>query len=184
MATSTIELFGYFNWAKVFEHNRDQGPYDKETDGAISIDLLMDEENLKKYKASGIGRTVKTDPEGRGFTVKFKRPWKDKYGRDWAGGPIGVYQDDGQPWNPEVNIGNMSYGALYVDVYTTNKGNGSRLKAIQILELVPYVTDGGGSQGASSWSPPDRTAGKAETPSPVPPTPAPTTDIGDDEIPF
>ena len=47
MATKTIELTGILEWAKLFEGNRDNGEYDVETDGATTVDIIMDDATFK-----------------------------------------------------------------------------------------------------------------------------------------
>ena len=80
MATKTIELTGTLEWAKLFESNRDNGEYDADTDGATTVDLIMDETTLAAMKGAGIRKVPKASDGGH--RVKFKRPWADQYGRE------------------------------------------------------------------------------------------------------
>lgn len=144
MATKTIELHGILEWAKLFEHNRDTGSFDVETDGATTVDIILDDDNLKKMQSEGVRKQPKPDAEGRGTRVKFKRPWKDKFERDWAAGAPDVYGPDGSTWDGETLIGNGSIGVVFVDVYDTSMGKGSRLRAVQVIDPVSYESDGGG----------------------------------------
>ena len=59
MATNTIELTGTLEWAKLFESNRDNGEYDVETDGATTVDLIMDEKTLKAMKDAGVRKSAR-----------------------------------------------------------------------------------------------------------------------------
>ena len=141
MATKTIELHGIIEWAKLFEHNRD---FKFDPDGITSVDLVMDDSNMEKFRASKIRLGQSPDEQGRGTRVKFKRKWKDSAG-DWAGGAPNVYGPDGSAWDSETLIGNGSIGAVYVDVYDTKHGPGSRLKAVQVIDHVEY--EGSGDSG-------------------------------------
>lgn len=159
MATKTIELQGILEWTKVFESNRDQGEFDVETDGATTVDIIMDDENLKLMKDAGVRKQGKMDDEGRGTRVKFKRPWKDKFDREWAAGPPSVYGPDGSVWTEEDGlIGNGSIGVVFVDVYDTKMGKGTRLSGVQVIDHVEFDGEGGGTSGPK---PKDYTAGKA-----------------------
>ena len=76
MATTTIELNGIITWAKLFEGNRDMGDYDKETNGACSVDLIMDEDNFKIIEKF----TQNCQLEGEkitmdGLRINFKNGW-------------------------------------------------------------------------------------------------------------
>jgi hypothetical protein len=115
MATKTIEITCTLEWAKLFESNRDNGKYDTETDGATTIDALVDEATSRQIEESGIRKTGK--PEAGGIRYKFKRPWKDQFGRDWAAGPPKVFGPDGSEWPDGELIGNGSIGVVFVDVY-------------------------------------------------------------------
>jgi len=55
MATRKVKLSGIAEWAKVFTQNRDMEGFDgvyKDHNGACTIDLIMDEDNLAALKAS------------------------------------------------------------------------------------------------------------------------------------
>ena len=164
MATKTIELHGILEWAKLFESNRDQGEYDAETDGATTVDIIMEDDVFKMMKDAGVRKQGKADPDGRGTRVKFKRPWKDKFDRDWAGGPPKVYGPDGSEWTAESGlIGNGSIGVVYVDVYDTNMGQGARLSGVQVIDHVAFEGEGGTPPGPT---PKDYTKGAGSTPKP------------------
>jgi len=145
MATKTIELTGTLEWAKLFEDNRDNGEYDVETDGATTVDLIMDEKTLKAMKDAGVRKQPK-EAEG-GYRVKFKRPWKDKFDREWAAGPPKVFGPDGSVWPDGELIGNGSVGVVFVDVYDTKMGKGCRLNGVQVIDHVSFEGAGGQSAG-------------------------------------
>lgn len=182
MATKTIELKGTLEWAKLFEGNRDQGQYDTATDGATTIDILLDDAGLKIAKDAGVQKKGKR--EGNLTRIKFKRGWSDPFDRDWAGGPPKVFGPSGAEWTRDDGlIGNGSEGIVFVEVYDTKVGIGTRLAGVQVVDLVAFGGDGGGGS-APSISPKDYTNGATKTSSP---TPAPTDHSDsymDDEIPF
>lgn len=177
MATKTIELTGTLEWAKLFEGNRDQGEYDIETDGATTVDLVMEEATFKTMKDSGVRKQAK-EAEG-GYRVKFKRPWADKFGRDWAAGPPKVFGPDGSDWPADELIGNGSVGVVFLDVYDTKMGKGCRLAGVQVIDHVAF--EGAGGQGFSI-KPKDYTSGAPSTPSSPPPSPTKVEEF--DDIPF
>lgn len=180
MATNTIELHGILEWAKLFESNRDNGEYDVETDGATTVDLIMDDETFKAMKDAGVRKQGKPDPEGRGIRVKFKRPWKDKFDREWAAGPPKVFSPSGSEWSPDDGlIGNGSIGVVFLDVYDTKMGKGCRLNGVQVIDHVVFESDGGGGV-PSGIKPRDYTQGKPEAPA----KPTQTSKAPPGDIPF
>ncbi len=163
----TIEVFGTLEWAKLFEQNRDMGPYDQETNGATSVTIIVDKDEQKKLKESGSQKKPvmkKLEEEGV-IAYNFKRPWEDKYGRDWAGGAPKVFGPDGSAWDLEVDglIGNGSKGVVVLDVYETAKGVGTRLVAVQVIEHVPYVNPDGSEFKPAGYQPRDFTKEAAPT---------------------
>jgi len=171
MATKTIELKGTLEWAKLFEGNRDQGQYDEDTDGATTVDILMDADTFKTMQDAGIRKQGKV--EGDLTRVKFKRGWSDPFGRDWAAGPPKVFGPTGTEWGTTDGlIGNGSQGVVFVEVYDTKKGIGSRLAGVQIIDLVVYESEGGGTGGPAlaprdySSNIPGTTPKKASKPAP------------------
>ena len=68
MATRRVKLTGIGEWAKVFASNRDMLGYDgayREFDGACTIDVILDEDNMAALKASRSIKKGKPDPQGR-----------------------------------------------------------------------------------------------------------------------
>ena len=178
MATNTIELQGTLEWAKLFEGNRDKGEFDQETDGATTIDIILDDDNLAIMKAAGVRKQAKA-ADGGGHRVKFKRGWKDPFDRDWAAGAPNVFQPNGEAWAPDNGlIGNGSTGVVFVDVYDTKMGKGARLAGVQVITHVEFEGEGG---GGSSVKPKDYTAGAAPSGAAAK---TPVKQDMDDEIPF
>jgi len=181
MATKTIELTGTLEWAKLFESNRDNGEYDVETDGATTVTLLMEDDVFKAMKDAGVRKQGKPDPDGKGIRVTFKRPWKDKFDREWAGGAPKVFTPAGEEWDMSTDglIGNGSVGVVFLDVYDTKMGKGCRLSGVQVVDHVEF--EGGGGGGAPAIKPRNYTGQSSETPTPKA---APASKESPGDIPF
>lgn len=144
MATRKVKLTGTAQWAKVFESNRDtegfEGAY-KDHNGACSIDLIMDDENMEKLRKSRSMKKGTPDPDGLGTKVKFIRKFEENYG----GGAPTVKHVDGRIWDEEEDgyIGNGSTVGIVLTVYDTSRKGivGTRLDSVVVIEHVPY-TDG------------------------------------------
>lgn len=161
MATRKVKLSGIAEWAKVFTQNRDMEGFDgvyKDHNGACTIDLIMDDDNLAALKASRSMKKGSPDPQGRGTKVKFVR--KFDTGRDWDGGAPTVKKSDGSDWDfsSDGPIGNGSTVEVELSVYDTSRPNivGTRLDKVTVLDHVEYIRDTAGETA----SPP--TAAKQE----------------------
>mgnify|MGYP002260426711 FL=1 len=146
MATRKVKLSGIAEWAKVFEQNRDHKGYEgayEDFDGACTIDLIIDDDNLNLLQASRSMKKGSPDKEGRGTKVTFVR--KFDTGRDWDSGPPVVLKSDDTPWNLEADglIGNGSKVEVHLAVYDTKRRDivGTRLDKIKVLDLVKYVSE-------------------------------------------
>ena len=161
MATRKVKLTGIAEWAKVFTQNRDMEGFDgvyKDHNGACTIDLIMDEDNLAALKASRSMKKGSPDPQGRGTKVKFIR--KFDTGRDWDSGAPVVKKSDNSDWDfsSDGPIGNGSTVEVELSVYDTSRPNivGTRLDKVTVLDHVEYIRDTAGETA----SPP--TAAKQE----------------------
>ena len=146
MATRKVKLTGIAEWAKVFTQNRDMEGFDgvyKDHNGACTIDLIMDEDNLTALKASRSMKKGSPDPQGRGTKVKFIR--KFDTGRDWDSGAPVVKKSDGTDWDYDLDgtIGNGSTVEVLLSVYDTKMKSivGTRLDSVTVLDHVQYVPD-------------------------------------------
>lgn len=186
MATTMVEIEGIFEWAKVFENNRDF-KYSEETDGEYQISVVMDKANADKLRDAGCRRKITTDPEGRGFVVRLTRPHAGK--NAWACGQPQVAGPDGTAWDIRENglIGNGSSGRVLASVFTTTKGTGTRLEAIQVVDHVQFVSEGGDGDapkgGVNSFFK-DMTGSTPKQPVTPAPKAASSAPIPEDEIPF
>ena len=146
MATRKVVLTGIAEWAKVFEDNRDlkgfEGAYE-EFDGACTIDMILDKENMDRLSASRSMKKGSPDAEGRGTRVRFVR--KFNTGRDWDSGSPVVVKSDGTKWDMDVDglIGNGSTVAVTLSVYDTSRKSivGTRLDRVKVLEHVKPPSD-------------------------------------------
>ena len=146
MATRKVKLTGIAEWARVFESNRDMDGFDgvyRDHDGACTIDLIMDDDNLTALKASRSMKKGSPDPQGRGTKVKFIR--KFNTGKDWDSGAPVVKKSDGTDWDYDLDgtIGNGSTVEVVLSVYDTKMKSivGTRLDAVTVLDHVQYVPD-------------------------------------------
>ncbi len=121
----------------------------QDCDGACTIDLIMDDDNLAALKASRSMKKGTPDPEGRGTKVKFIR--KFNTGRIgivcaycyWADGSFLYYDTDG-------TIGNGSNVEIELSVYDTSRPNivGTRLDKVKVVDHVAYVADTAGDDAS------------------------------------
>jgi len=146
MATRKVKLSGIAEWAKVFEQNRDHKGYEgayEDFDGACTIDLIIDDDNLNLLQASRSMKKGSPDREGRGTKVTFVR--KFDTGRDWDSGPPTVLKSDDTPWNLEADglIGNGSKVEVHLAVYDTKRRDivGTRLDKVKVTDLVRYESE-------------------------------------------
>jgi hypothetical protein len=153
MATRKVKLTGIAEWARVFESNRDMDGFDgvyRDHDGACTIDLIMDDDNLAALKASRSMKRGTVDAEGRGTKVKFIR--KFNTGKDWDSGAPIVQKSDGSTWdiNSDGTIGNGSTVEVELSVYDTSRPNivGTRLDKVKVLDHVVYVADTAGDEAS------------------------------------
>ena len=146
MATRKVILVGIAEWAKVFEDNRDmkgfEGAYE-EFDGACTIDMFLDKENMDRLIASKSMKKGSPDAEGRGTRVRFVR--KFNTGRDWDSGSPTDLKSDGTKWDMDIDglIGNGSIVAVTLSVYDTSRKSivGTRLDRVKVLEHVKPPSD-------------------------------------------
>jgi len=178
-----VELEGIIEWAKLFEHNRDQKGYNDayvDTNGRTTVNFILDADNMAKLNKSGSLKRGKPDPKGRGTSVKFDRKWET--GRDWDSGSPDIYRADGNPWDPEVDgeIGNDSIGRimLVVTYFPTVKTYSTRIEKVKILSHVPYDGPTDPFKVDESGKVPQQQQTSTPTPAPV------MQEEMNDEIPF
>ena len=143
MATRKVVLTGIGEWAKVFEDNRDMKGFEgawEEFNGACTIDMILDDENMQILRNSKSMKKGTPDPEGRGTRVRLIR--KFETGRDWDSGAPVVTKSDGSKWNYEEDgtIGNGSTVQVTLSFYDTSRKGivGTRLDRIKVINHVEY----------------------------------------------
>ena len=143
MVTRKVVLTGIGEWAKVFEDNRDMIGFEgawEEFNGACTIDMILDDENMQILRNSKSMKKGTPDPEGRGTRVRLIR--KFETGRDWDSGAPVVTKSDGSKWNYEEDgtIGNGSTVQVTLSVYDTSRKGivGTRLDRIKVINHVEY----------------------------------------------
>lgn len=144
MPTQRIDLYGELLYPQVFGVNRDKtGPNGawESKGGATKVTLIMDEENLQKFKDSGSRLGIKKSEDGRPM-VQFRRFWIHESIPELGGAPV-VARADGSDWDIDEDglIGNGSKGIVRISVYDTATGPGTRLDGVQVIEHVPYETE-------------------------------------------
>jgi len=145
--TKYLELEGEFHWAKIFEENRDlKGPDGVWADegGRYTIDVILNEKEYKELQSTGSLKEGKETDDGR-YRVQLTRPHiHDKYPQ--YGGPPKIARANGTTWLPieDGYVGNGSTGVVYLAVYPAGKRYyGTRLNAVQVINLVPFSGKGG-----------------------------------------
>ena len=145
-----ITVTGIAQWAKVFEENRDLDGYQgqwRDTDGRCTIEMILDQDNTDRVKASGCMSAGKDDPEGRGRAFKFTRKFETP--NDWDGGAPAVYKPDGTAWNFDSDgpIGNGSEVLVELDIYKNKQYSTvtTRLERVKVMKHVSFDGTGGSS---------------------------------------
>jgi hypothetical protein len=189
--TQYVQIKGLIEWAKVFETNRDlKGPNGvfESHGGACTVDLLVDEENLKVLEDtnSQLPKNVrqKGAEENGLFRVRFKRKWDAPY--TYGGAPQVVHADGVTAWDIEEDglIGNGSTGVVLASVYNAKGLWGTRLDGVQVIDPVEYDS---GDDGDYTPKPRFQDHSKSAAPTPAKakskPAPKKKEDL-EDEIPF
>jgi hypothetical protein len=124
----------------------------QDCDGACTIDVILDDENMAKLTATGSMKRGTPDPEGRGKKVRLVRKYNT--GRDWDSGAPVVAKEDGTLWDYDTDgtIGNGSTVEVLLSVYDTRMKSivGTRLDKVIVLDHVEYIPpqDDGGTSPA------------------------------------
>lgn len=122
-------LTGVCRWAKVFEPDTKYGP-------VYSIEVKLDDEDYERYRTAGCQGELSKD--GLGY-LRFRRPEKmmTRKGSVLTFGKPLVIDDNGEPF--EKSIGNGSRVQIKIATFDTEKGVGTRLEAIRVLEHVEFT---------------------------------------------
>jgi hypothetical protein len=139
--SSLHSVTGIAKWAKVFEFNRDRGEFHKEYDGAYTIQVYLEESEMKKHSASGSRAKPKIDDDG--VYVQYRRKHINSVIPALGGAPKVVDAND-EPWDSDNLIGNGSKVEVFFTVYDSKMGKGTRLEGIRVLDPVEFEGTGEG----------------------------------------
>lgn len=134
MATSTHKFIGKAKWCKVINPDEYNGVFTYKTN------LIVDEENFKKFQESGIRTKPKETDDGTEIILKRPKEGKElANGNVIGGGQPAIYYEDGSTWDDSF-IGNGSDIECTVLVYDSKFGKGHRLESVRVLNHIPYDT--------------------------------------------
>lgn len=134
---SSIVLSGTGKW-----FNNLFTPDGKFGDPFYSIVLYPDEASMAIYRDQKLRLRTKDDEEGTYLRLRKNHAAVKFDGVEFAPeGPPPVVDKDGNPWNPEVIIGNGSKCSCIVEVYKSKFGNAHRLVKVRVDELVEYKVE-------------------------------------------
>jgi hypothetical protein len=142
MTAQLLELEGIASWAKVYEENRDKNEDFHGEGGAYTVDVQLEKEELDKLTKSGSRLKPKLTDEG--ISIRFKRKHLHPTIPEF-GGPPRIVGPDKEPI--DCLIGNGSKVKVYVSVYDTKMGKGTRLEGMQVVDLVEYESESEGGGG-------------------------------------
>jgi hypothetical protein len=140
--TQLVEVEGILNWAKVFEFNRDKNEDFHGEGGAYTVDVLLEKAELDKLTKSGSRLKPKITEEG--IAIRFKRKHIHPAGIQELAGPprVVIGEENPEEFPEDTLIGNGTRAKVFFTVYDTKMGKGTRLEAIQVLDLQEYESDG------------------------------------------
>lgn len=119
---------GECRWAKVYEPDTKYGP-------TYSIEVKLDDDSEERYKTAGCMGVLSKD--GAGYrTFRRRENMLTRAGKLLKFGPPVVQDENGDPFSEA--IGNGSRVAVKVFTFKTEKGIGTRLEGIRVLEWLPF----------------------------------------------
>jgi hypothetical protein len=130
LMTDYVKLTGMAYWARL------QSPDTKYLPPKFKVCLYLNDDNMKAFRATGMGLRPKTDDKGTFITLT--RPVTKMFGgKEQEFGPPEVLDSSNKPFDGYV--GNGSHIECTVAVYNTPLGKGHRLQRVKVLDLVEYV---------------------------------------------
>ena len=125
-----IYLSGTCKWAKLYE-------LDTKFEPKWSINLYPDEHSWEKIRKYGVPQKMREDNDGKYITLSRRlRGWVD--GKETDLSPPKVLDANNNEFTEQVQIGNGSGVTCKIELYKGKKGNGSRLLAVRVDNLVEY----------------------------------------------
>jgi hypothetical protein len=135
---TTHVIRGTLNWAKVLGAPQ-FNEYAKEKQW--SVDVSPDDKGLAELKrlklSTGEKSKLKNKKDGRGDFISFRQSEFKKNGE--PNDPIKITDAQGNPWPANKLIGNGSKADVKFSYCDFGATKGSYIKAIRVLEHVPYV---------------------------------------------
>lgn len=135
----TVYARGKFHWAKVIGAPRLKTGEFADGSREWTIDFTPDKDGVKAFKEHGIQLR---DPKGKDTREErfytFRQPEFNTHGE--KNDPIKIVESDGKtPWGNKL-IGNETVGEVkfVVKDYGKGKRKGVYIRAVRILDLVPY----------------------------------------------
>ena len=128
-------ITGTAEWAKVYEHNKDE--YMGKT--FFAIDLLISEEDAERFISTGSRHKPTRESEGV-FRIKLRRN-EDAAEEEWGGPPKVIQEDpdDDSHYIPFTElIGNGSVVTVAFTVYDSKFGKGTRLESVRVDKHVEF----------------------------------------------
>lgn len=146
-ATKLYEVEGILNWAKIFEFNKDKNEDFHGAGGAYTVDVILDKAELDTVTKSGSRTKPKITDDG--IAIRFRRKHIHPAGIEELGGAPRVVIGESNPeaFPENTLVGNGTRAKVFFTVYETKMGKGTRLEAVQVLDLVEYESEGDGSGG-------------------------------------
>jgi hypothetical protein len=143
MASTQYFFSGTAEWAKVFEHNKDN--FRGKT--YFSIDVIVSDKEAERFKATGTGITPKKDAEGV-TRLPLRRNEDNPVNEEWGGPPKVIIENPSEPgsyidfedvYGKGALIGNGSEVTVKITVYDTKAfGKGTRLDVVRVDKLVEF----------------------------------------------
>lgn len=128
--TDTVYLTGKTKWAKLKDPDMKYG-------GHWTLDLYLDQQGLKNFNAANLELELRESDEGPFIKLRRATTRVDKKRGELVKlSPPKLLDADNKPLN--ALVGNGSQVQCKLDVFPTVKGNGHRLEAVRVLELVEY----------------------------------------------
>lgn len=125
-----VYLSGTCKWAKLVEP-------DTKFEPKWCLNLYPDDHSWEKIKKYGVPQKVREDSDGKFITlVRRVSGWVDGEPGDLP--PPKVLDSDNNEYTEVPQIGNGSSVTCKIEVYKGKKGNGSRLMAVRLDNLVEY----------------------------------------------
>lgn len=132
---TTHVIRGTLHWAKVLGQPL-MNDYAKQRQW--SVDVTPNAEGMATLKRLKLQGKMKNKDDARGDFISFRVSEFKKSGEENE--PINIVDVEGNPWPSHKKIGNGSIADVKFSYCDYGQTKGSYVKAIRILEHVPYVT--------------------------------------------